>query len=141
MSKILIVDDNQDIRNILVTLVAEEGHHPVVAAGGREAVARIAVEPFDVILSDRNMPDVDGLDVLIAASRMAPETPVIMLTSDRTHEFIADAKRYGAYACLGKPIGLADLMSVVNLALAGRQRRRRASRELGTPATGMPSPA
>jgi CheY-like chemotaxis protein len=98
MANILIVDDQPDIRRVLVRLVRLAGHDPSAAAGGEEALAALRSHLPDLVLLDVMMPDVDGFDVL-RAIRRDPRTArlrVVMFSALSADEVVARAVREGA---------------------------------------------
>lgn len=103
MAKVLIVDDEPDMRRILAVNLRRDGHSVVEADGAREAAKIIEQEPFDVVLTDHKMPDGDGLDVLRAAHDDDPSTAVIFLTAVGTLELAVESMRHGAFDFLTKP--------------------------------------
>ena len=116
--KVLIVDDNATNRAIVDSYLRIAGAHPAEAAGGAEALAVMHAaaregEPFDVVVLDAQMPEMDGLD-LAAAIRQAPSlrsARLVMLTSTGEHR--ARARELGITAYLTKPVRRARLLGVV----------------------------
>src|SRR5260221_643078 len=78
-AKILVADDEQNLRRVLVALLRREGHDVVQAASGLEAIERLA--EVDVVITDLRMPGADGMEVLRTASKHHPHVPVIMITA------------------------------------------------------------
>jgi CheY-like chemotaxis protein len=78
--RILVVDDEEGIRTFLRTSLKLLGHRPRVAADARAALAALASEPFDVVLTDLGLPGVSGEEVARAAARLHPPLPVVLLT-------------------------------------------------------------
>src|SRR5580698_4038799 len=78
-AKILVADDEQNLRRVLVALLRREGHDVVQAASGLEAIDRLA--DVDVVITDLRMPGADGMEVLRSASKHHPHVPVIMITA------------------------------------------------------------
>ena len=101
---VLLVDDE---RNILLTLgraLSLEGYATETAAGGREALEKIAALPVDVVVMDVRMPDLDGLTVLQRAREARPGLPVIIMSGHGSIETVRQAFRLGAFDYLEKPI-------------------------------------
>jgi DNA-binding NtrC family response regulator len=106
MAKILIVDDEPKLGRVLVEML-EGAHHEVArAGGGREAVTRLAVEAFDIVVTDLRMPEVDGMAVLREARRRHPTTDVVIMTAHATTQNAIDAMKEGAVDYLIKPFAM-----------------------------------
>jgi DNA-binding NtrC family response regulator len=86
MAKILVIDDEQGIRNLLDTLLRMKGHEVVLADGGRKGLELFRREHPDVIVLDLKMPEVDGIAVLEQVRSLNPGQPVIVLTGVGTPE-------------------------------------------------------
>jgi two-component system, NtrC family, response regulator PilR len=118
-SKILVVDDEPGLRDMLQILFRREGYEVVVVPGYRAAVEALqqAPQPFPVVLTDLAMPDGSGLDVLAAAKRRAPATEVVLITAHSSVENAIEAMRVGAYDFVAKPFKPAELAVLVAKAL------------------------
>jgi DNA-binding NtrC family response regulator len=118
MSKtVLIVEDEQVLRESLAELLGEEGYEVFQAGDGKAAHDLILQRPVDLILSDVRMPEMDGLTLLSHLQRIAPQTPVIMMTAYGTVESAVAAMRSGAYDYLLKPVQFDDVLMKVGRAL------------------------
>lgn len=113
---ILIVEDEQVLRESLAELLSEEGYEVLQAADGKQAHDLILQRPADLVLSDVRMPEMDGITLLGHLRAAAPETPVIMLTAYGTVQSAVDAMRRGAYDYLLKPVQFDDLLLKVGRA-------------------------
>lgn len=124
MARILVVDDEQEARDILAEVLETMGHRVQKAALGREAMDLLATREFDLVLTDRVMPDVSGLELLrwIKDSQLEPE--VIVLTGYAEVESAVEAMRLGAYHYLAKPWDPSELGEVVAKAVEKRALRR-----------------
>lgn len=127
MSKsILIVEDEQVLRESLAELLTEEGYVVCQAANGQEAYDRIVQQPVDLVLSDVRMPEMDGMQLLGKLTQLAPQTPVVMLTAYGTVDSAVDAMRSGAVDYLVKPVKFNDVLLKIERALQfGEMRRTR----------------
>lgn len=103
MARILIIDDEQNMRRILTLILQEAGHDVVDAAGVRSALATLATDQFDLVISDKKMPDGDGFDVLRYCRENAPSLPVVILTAVATVELAVEAMQAGAFDFISKP--------------------------------------
>ncbi len=114
---LLIVEDETVLRESLAELLAEEGYAVEQAADGRAAHQRLLRGPVDLVLSDVRMPEMDGLTLLGHIRRIAPQTPVIMLTAYGTVESAVAAMRDGAHDYLLKPVQFDDVLMKIARAL------------------------
>ncbi|HTT04896.1 MAG TPA: sigma-54 dependent transcriptional regulator [Steroidobacteraceae bacterium] len=121
--KILVVDDEADIRRLLQEILTEEGYEVEVAAdGGQARSARARVQP-DLVLLDIWMPDIDGISLLREWSADSLDgCPVVMMSGHGTVETAVEATRLGAVDYIEKPVSLAKLLRVVQRALEARTR-------------------
>jgi DNA-binding NtrC family response regulator len=122
VSKILVVDDEADIRRLLQEILQEEGFEIEVAANAREARERRAQRPPDLILLDIWMPDVDGVTLLREwNSNPAVSCPVVMMSGHGTVETAVEATRLGAFDFIEKPLSISKLLLTVHRALDSRR--------------------
>jgi len=121
LARILVVDDQRNMRTTTALLLRDAGYAVVEAEDGAAAVARLAAESFDVVLTDVRMGVVDGIEVLRATLEAAPTTQVIVMTAYGTIEAAVEAIRRGAYDYIAKPFQEAELL--VRVAKAVDKRR------------------
>lgn len=114
--KILIVDDECEMRLALETTLNREGFTTVMAEDGMEAMKRLQRDEFDVVVTDVKMPHLGGLDLLRAVKQKSPETAVIMMTAYGDIDNAVETMRAGAYDYLLKPFSADILISTVNRA-------------------------
>src|SRR5271169_5360493 len=119
--RILIIDDEAEIRESLETLLQLEGYTVVVAGSGREGLAEIGQRTFDVVLLDLALPDKNGMDVLSEIRLLHPQQAVIMITAYGTVENAVRAMQSGATNFIQKPWDNEKLLADVRAAVA-RQR-------------------
>jgi NtrC-family two-component system response regulator AlgB len=118
MAKLLIVDDEKNIRARLVNFFEGGGHQVQGAENGEQALRLLADgSVFDVVLSDYRMAEVNGLELLQEIKRRSPETPVILMTAYATVENAVTAMKAGANDYLTKPFSLDQVQHVVDRAL------------------------
>jgi len=133
-AKILVVDDESDIRETLREVLGDEGYEVEVAANAAEARAARAREEPDLVLLDIWMPDTDGISLLREWSDAHQlRFPVVMLSGHGTVETAVEATRLGAFDFVEKPLSLAKLLRTVEKALEAARRRRQAQRILIPP--------
>jgi two-component system response regulator PilR (NtrC family) len=117
--KLLVVEDEPGLRQMLEILFRREGYSVISAPGCKAALDAIASspQPFPAIVSDLSMPDGSGLDVLAAAKSRSPSTQVILVTAHSTIENALAAMRSGAYDFVAKPFEAAELAALVGKAI------------------------
>lgn len=108
--RILVVDDEQIIRESLGFVLKKEGYIVEEAANGKVAIEKQNEKPFDVVITDIEMPEMRGMDLLEQISRRAPQTFVIIITAFGSVETAVQALRKGAYDYILKPIDFDDLL-------------------------------
>ncbi len=119
--RILIVDDDESVRDVISVLLREEGYNCVVATGAEMALDVAAAEETPLVISDMKMPGKDGLWLLENLRARFPDTSVIMLTGYGDTEAAVDCLRRGAVDYLLKPPKLTDLIRAIERALAKRR--------------------
>ena len=117
MKRILIVDDDNELRENLAEILRGAGYRTDEASSGREAVEKAIDEDFDLILLDFMMPKMSGADVLMELRKVAPRSRVIMITAFATVENAVDAIKRGASDYLSKPFKIDDLLARIRKAL------------------------
>ena len=122
MTKILIIEDEEPIRRVLVKILTEENSEFVLseAVDGKQGIKLINDEEFDLILCDIKMPKMDGLEVLGQAKKSGISTPFIMLTGHGNVETAVHAMKVGAYDFIPKPPDLNRLLISVRNAIASK---------------------
>jgi CheY-like chemotaxis protein len=115
--KILVVDDNRTTRYMLSYSLRQEGYDVFEASNGAEAAKRLQTESFDLVLSDYSMPGMNGLRLAMHISRIAPQTPIIILSGslDITHDDVVNA---GGFDFVQKPVILNSLIGKIEIAFA-----------------------
>ena len=109
--RVLVVDDERSMRELLAIVLKREGYDVVLAENGRSAVSALERAPFDLLISDIKMPDMSGVDVLRAAKRLDPDILGIMITAFASTETAIEAMRLGACDYLSKPFDI-DLLKM-----------------------------
>src|ERR1043166_7821456 len=115
--KILVVDDEQEMRTLLKDVLEERGHRVTVAGNGREALKKLAEEDCAVVLTDLRMKEMAGLELLAEIKRTYPGVKVILMTAFGSVESAIEAMKQGAYDYLTKPVKTDELVLVVEKAL------------------------
>ena len=124
-ARILVVDDEEMVRQSLEEILKLEGYEVVGVGRGEEALDILEKEKFDLVLLDLKMPGIDGLEVMHATGQVSPDTKVILLTGHGSLESAIEALRHGAHDYLLKPVPSHDLLSSVARALAQRAEQQK----------------
>lgn len=120
MKKILIVDDELNMRLVLSAMLKKEGFDVSAAANGREALQILQSIKVAVVITDLKMPDIDGMELLTRIAERYPEIPVIMITAHGTIATAVEALKKGAFDYITKPFDLDDLKNIVSKAIKTR---------------------
>jgi CheY-like chemotaxis protein len=127
---ILVVDDYKNILRMMSAVLSSIGHAPITARDGKEGLEtfldrRARGEPVELVITDLDMPLMDGCRLLKEIKRIDPRIPVIVMTSHfgsddpRIRKRLAECKECGALAVMGKDFSISDIDKAVKLAKAG----------------------
>jgi two-component system response regulator PilR (NtrC family) len=122
--RILVVDDERSMRELLAIVLKREGYDVLLAENGRAAVDALEKEPVDLLISDIKMPDMSGVDVLRAAKKVDQDILGIMITAFASTETAVEAMRLGACDYLSKPFDIDLLKMKVREKIENRQLRQ-----------------
>jgi two-component system, NtrC family, response regulator AtoC len=122
--RVLIADDEESIRHVLVELLEERGYEVRAVADGEEAMRELAARDYDALVTDVRMPKMNGLDLVRAAQGASPETTIIVMSAYGSHDLAIEAMKAGAYDYLGKPFRPDEVLLVLRKA-EERERLRR----------------
>jgi EAL domain-containing protein (putative c-di-GMP-specific phosphodiesterase class I) len=111
--RVLIVDDDDQLRHTVVRLLQRAEFEAVDASSGEKAIAALSAATFDVVVSDVNMPDGGGLELLRAVRRVDLDVPVILMTGEPSIEAASAAVEYGAFRYLTKPFDSSAFITTV----------------------------
>lgn len=117
MQKILIIDDERAIRNVLKDILTNEGYKTEEAPDGEEGFKKFSTETYDVVLCDIKMPKMDGIEFLTKAMLHNPDIPVVMISGHGNIETAVDAVKKGAFDYIAKPPDLNRLLITLRNAL------------------------
>src|SRR3954464_9382025 len=134
-ARLLVVDDERSMRELLSIVLRREGYDVTLAENGRSAIEQLERERFDLLISDIKMPDMSGVDVLRAAKDIDQDIVGIMITAFASADTAIEAMRLGAHDYLSKPFDVDELKIKVRHALEQRQLRQEnvlLKRTLGT---------
>ena len=121
MEKILVVDDEPSLRDVLGIMLKKAGYTTTLAADGEEAVSQVNKEIYDLVITDLKMPGVGGMDVLKAVKSASPDTVVLVVTAFGSPDTAVEAMKLGAYDYLTKPFQVDEVQLIIRNALEKRR--------------------
>lgn len=125
--KILLVDDDLNVLTVIASALEENGYQVTTASSGEDALDTLTIKEFDLVITDLNMYEIDGLAVLKSAKEANPGGGVMILTGNRNPEAAIEALRLDADDYLLKPCDLSELMErVANCIVTSELEQRRA---------------
>jgi DNA-binding response OmpR family regulator len=134
VARILVVDDDDDVRQLVAGVLSEEGHKVQLAAGGSSALEAMRLDAPDVLILDIMMPEVDGYTVLKTMNEegMKKRTKVLVLTAKTAENDWVRGYRSGADTYLTKPFTISELVDALNdlLRATSEQLRKRRAEEI-----------
>jgi two-component system response regulator (stage 0 sporulation protein F) len=122
-AKILVVDDEEDTRELFHTVLSDDGHLVTLANNGDEALTLFKTGSFDLVISDIIMPQTDGLQLLQEIRRTGPTVDVIITTGVGQVDSYIKAMSLGAVEYLNKPVRIHELKGIVQKVLTKRRER------------------
>jgi DNA-binding NtrC family response regulator len=120
MAKILLIDDQQEVRESLQRVLDVEGHRVEAAASAEEGLAWLKKKRFDLVVTDYQLPGLDGLEVIKFVAQKDPQLPVILMTAYHSTDRVIDATQIGAYDYIAKPIDTTEFLEKVRHAVESR---------------------
>src|SRR4030095_2139071 len=117
MARILIVDDQEMMRDSLAATLVREGHEVVAAGDGPVAVDKLSASRFDLLISDLKMPKMTGIELLGEAKKLRPDMPVVLMTAFATVQTAVEAMKLGAYDYIQKPFDGDEIKHLVDRTL------------------------
>jgi two-component system response regulator AtoC len=127
INRILIVDDDEALRESLELILSSEGYSVLSADGGESALAIIDHSPVDAVLCDLRMPGIDGFDLMPQIARLLPGVPIILMSAHGTQDLAIEAIQRGAYDYLAKPFQPAEIRLTLRKAHEREELRRKNS--------------
>jgi len=119
--RILVVDDELEMRQTCQKILARNGYVVAIASDGKAALETLQKEPFDLMVADLRMPEMDGMALLREAKKIRPELGVILITAYGTIDTAVQAVKEGAFDYLPKPFSMAQLEVAVERGLSYRR--------------------
>ena len=127
--EILLVDDDHDVLKVIASSLKHRGYQVTTVSGGEAAVEALRVKDFDLVITDLNMPETDGIAVVKKAKELNHGCGIMILTGSGDPELIAKALRVGADDYMLKPCKLTELWKRVDNCFGKSKVRRRGVRE------------
>ena len=117
--RILIVDDDPMVLFVFRDTLKDlgEAYEIVTTSSGHEALNKIKDKPFDLVITDLNMPHLGGVQLTEAIRKTSPSTAVVWITAYGCHSRFVDAERLGVYRCCDKPLEVEDILQLAREAL------------------------
>ena len=110
---ILIVEDDQDLREALATSLGDEGYQVISAQDADEAIASVKAHKVNIVFMDICLPDVNGVEVYKAIKKIQPAVTTVMMTGFFVQDLVDAAISAGAYAILYKPFTVDDILKMI----------------------------
>jgi len=134
MAKVLVIDDEANLRKVLAALLRRDGYDVTIAEDGEVGLAEFQKNGADAVITDLVMPKVGGMEVLRAVNSADPEVPVIIITAHGTVDSAVEAIKLGAFDYVTKPFDQTELSNVLAKAIRTHETARRNARgERGRP--------
>ncbi len=130
MARILIIEDDKEMRSLLEDFLEDEGYETDSAANGSEAFRKFAEKPFDLAITDLRMPGLSGWDILSAVKKFQLKMPVIVITAFGGEEAYRRALARGADGYLEKPIRFNKLRSLIHKLIFPRKDGERRGKDM-----------
>ncbi|RMF93749.1 MAG: sigma-54-dependent Fis family transcriptional regulator, partial [Nitrospinota bacterium] len=115
--RILIIDDEERMLAMLEKVLTRRGYAVRTCSAGKEALRLLEEHPFDVVVTDLRMPDVNGMEILRTVKNLSPDTMVVMMTAFGSVDSAVEAMKAGAYDYLSKPFKIEELLLILERAL------------------------
>ena len=119
LKKILVVDDDDQLRNMLLEILSSLDYFPIGVEDGEQALNQLQIQEFDLVVSDIRMPKMDGLTLLKGIKQVAPELPVVMITGLPSACPVQKAMQEGADGYLAKPFRIEKIDELMRDLLSG----------------------
>ena len=124
MPRVIVIDDDETVRDVLTSFLSEKGHEVVASVNGQEGLERLLSESFDIALVDLVMPGIGGMDILRELSSRNLKIPVIVITAYGTIQNAVESMKLGAFDYITKPFNLDEILIVIERALNLRRLER-----------------
>src|SRR5258707_1640134 len=113
MAKVLVVDDEQNLRKVLAAMLRRNGYDVTVASDGEQGLAEFHKNGADIVVTDLVMPKLGGMDILKSVNASDPDVPVIIITAHGTVDSAVEAIKLCAFDYITKPFDQAEIQAVI----------------------------
>jgi two-component system, NtrC family, response regulator HydG len=114
-TRVLVVDDDQRMAKTIFDILTIKGYTAITANSGEEAIEKVKTEALDCVLMDVKMSGINGIEALNILKKLKPGLPIILMSAYATEEQIIEAKQYGAYTILNKPVNIQQVLAFLSL--------------------------
>jgi DNA-binding response OmpR family regulator len=111
--KVLVIEDNGDLRDLVRLALEAAGHEVLTATHGQEGLAYLTGHPVDLVITDLFMPEMDGIEVIAALRGQFPGVRIVAMSGRPGVDYLAVARELGAARILRKPFAMDELLSAV----------------------------
>lgn len=118
--RILVIDDDRSARLLLERVLQKAGHSVSLVDTAEQGLVSLAAETFDLLITDKNLPGIDGFEVLRRARETNPSLQAILITGFPTEATRSHARDLGVYSYVTKPFGVHDIVDICDAALRAR---------------------
>ncbi len=115
--KILVIDDDKSARLLLERVLSRAGHTVTLVDNGEQGLTLLSKDVYDLIITDKNLPGIDGLEVLRLARQQMPTLQAIVITGFPTPETKSSARDLGVFSYVTKPFGILDILGTCDGAI------------------------
>ena len=115
--KILVIDDDKSARLLLERVLSRAGHTVTLVDNGEQGLSLLSKDVYDLIITDKNLPGIDGLEVLRLAREQIPNLQAIVITGFPTPETKSSARDLGVFSYVTKPFGILDILGTCDGAI------------------------
>jgi len=111
--KVLVVDDEQVIRNLFARILTAKGHQVISVDNGKDALQKVMEQSFDIVFTDIVMPGIDGTATFKALRKLKPDLPIVIMTGFAVEDKIEEAMSLGAVDYLYKPFDISEITLIL----------------------------